>query len=311
MNIVYFGSSEFSKEVLEGILDKGIEPSLVVTAPDKPQGRGLKILPTPLKEFSKKLSLNVISAPSLRNSEFIERLKRLSCDLFLVVSYGNFIPKELLSVPKVMPLALHPSLLPKYRGAAPIQWVLINGEKETGVTVFKVTEKLDAGPVLSRKKIFIEESDDFISLSCKLINLSSRCIVEAIKSIEKKSFTLAYQDDNFASYAPKLQKEDGKIDWNKPAKDIKNLIKGLRLWPGAYTFYKRKMVKILEAEAVLKDERAFPSEIINLDKEGIFVATGEGILKIKELKPEGKKEMSAVSFICGHKPKIGERFGVC
>ena len=308
MKIVYFGSSQFSSKVLEGIVREGIKPVLVVTVPDKAQGRGLKVLPNPVKELSLRLHLEVESISNLNDSDFLGRLKALSCDLFLVVSYGRILSASLLSIPNKFPLALHPSLLPRYRGPAPIQWVLIKGEKETGISIFKVTPKVDSGPIILQKRISIENKDDYFSLSEKLANLSIPAVCEAIEQIESNTYKLIPQDESKVSYAPKLKKEDGRINWNSSAVTINNLIKGLKDWPGTYTFYRGIRVKILEAEPNSTETNSPPGFIVDLDKEGIYVATLEGVLKIKKLKPEGKKEMSTNSFICGYRPKIGEQF---
>ncbi|HDN85979.1 MAG: methionyl-tRNA formyltransferase [Candidatus Omnitrophota bacterium] len=308
MKIVYFGSSQFSSKVLEGIVREGIKPVLVVTVPDKPQGRGLKVLPNPVKELSLRLHLEVESISNLNNSDFLGRLKALSCDLFLVVSYGRILSASLLSIPNKLPLALHPSLLPRYRGPAPIQWVLIKGEKETGISIFKVTPKVDSGPIILQKRMSIENKDDYFSLSEKLANLSIPAVCEAIEQIESNTYKLIPQDESKVSYAPKLKKEDGRINWSSSAVTINNLIKGLKGWPGTYTFYRGIRVKILEAEPNSTETNSSPGFIVDLDKEGIYVATLEGVLKIKKLKPEGKKEMSTNSFICGYRPKVGEQF---
>ncbi len=309
MRIIYFGSSQFSKDLLEGILKEGLKPVFIVTTPDKPKGRGLKVLPNPVKEFALKSSLDIIDFSNLKSKECFNHLSALSPDLFLVVSYGKMIPQSLLSIPKIMPLAVHPSLLPKYRGAAPIQYVLLNGEKETGVTIFKITEEVDAGPMLFWKSIPIEENDDFFSLTAKLVTLSSECTFTAIENIKKGNLRLIFQDNASFSYASKLEKEQGRIDWTRSAKEIRDLIRAVKLWPGAYTFYKGKMVKILEAEVADEEVEGAPSVIVRLDKEAISVAAGRHVLKIKSLKPQGKKEMSATAFICGYRPKIGEKFG--
>ncbi len=308
MKIVYFGSSHFSSRVLEGIVREGIRPVLVVTVPDKPQGRGLRVLPNPVKELSSKLRLKVESASKLDDIDFLGRLRALSCDLFLVVSYGRILPPSLLSIPNRFPLALHPSLLPRYRGPAPIQWVLIKGEKETGVSIFKVTARVDSGPIILQKRVDIKDEDDYFSLSDKLISLSIPAVCEAIERINSATYELIPQDEAEVSYAPKLRKKDGRVNWNSSAVTINNSIRGLKDWPGVYTFYRGLRLKILEAEPNLRDTNYPPGSIVDLDKEGIYVATLEGLLKIKKLKPEGKKEMSTNSFICGYRPKVGERF---
>lgn len=307
MRLIYFGSSHFSKEVLEGLTKKNILPLAVVTTPDKPRGRGLKVTPTPVKEFAQSKSIPVFTPLSLKDKELISRLKELDADFFLVVSYGKIITEELIALPK-LPLGLHPSLLPRYRGPAPIQWVLLKGEKETGVTVFRITEKVDGGPILLQKKIVIDEEDDFISLSKKLIGLSVEVMVEVVEMVKTGNYAFFPQDEKIASYAPKLKKEDGRINWQLEAEKIKNLVRATKSWPSAYTFYRKKLIKVTEVEVVNKETKASPSRIVSLDNKGIDVATKKFILRIKRLKPQSRKEMDARSFICGYRVKVGDKF---
>lgn len=308
MNIVYCGSSEFSKEVLEGILNKNITPVLVITTPDKPQGRGYKLSPTPVKSYSQKCSLPCISPESLDDPNFIKELKNTVPDIILVVSFGKILPRSMLTVSKIMPLGVHPSLLPRYRGAAPIQRVFLNGEKETGISIFKIIEKVDAGPLLLQEKVPIENHDDIFTLSRKLVEVGVECFVNALALIEANRYRLRLQNDEQSTYASKLTKAEGRIRWEKTAEEIMNVIRATKVWPSAYTFYNQQRIQIIEAEVVDEDISAVPSTIVKIDPYAFYVATARGLFKVTKVKPEGKKEMTAQGFMCGHKLKIGDSF---
>jgi methionyl-tRNA formyltransferase len=307
MTFIYFGSSKFSCLVLENLIERNIYPSLIVTQTDKPQKRGWKILPTPLGEFSQKNNLPIIK-PLKLDEKIREELEQKKVDFFIVTDYGKIIPKNYLDLPKKMPLGLHPSLLPLYRGPAPINWVIINGEKETGVTVFRINEEVDKGDIVLQEKVSIQKDDNVISLRNKLAKEGAKILIEAMEKIEKNDYQLIPQDDKRSSFAPKLKKDDGRINWNKEATQIRNLIRGVMDWPSGYTYYKDKLIKIIEAEAIEETTCMEPSFIVKIDKEGIYVSTKKGLLKIRRLKPEGKKEMDAFSFVCGYRVKEGERF---
>ncbi|MCM8773980.1 MAG: methionyl-tRNA formyltransferase [Candidatus Omnitrophica bacterium] len=308
MRIVYFGSSEFSKIVLERLYNSGRVPILVVSVPDKYAGRHLKLTPTPVKVFSKSCSLEVITPQNLDESNFINLLKGMNIDLFVVVGFGKIIPPSLLIIPKIMPIALHPSLLPLYRGASPINWAIIKGERKTGVTVFKVNETIDSGDIILQEEVFIDDNDDSLTLSGKLANIGSNLLLRSISAIEENRFSLKLQDESKATFAPKLKKTNGRIYWDKDANSIRNLVRGIKDWPQAYTYYKGKMLKILEVEAENEYFSAQPSTVVKVEKNGIYVATGRGIIKIVRLKPEGKREMLSGDFICGYRIKVGEKF---
>jgi len=308
MRVVFFGTSEFAKVVLQEIMKEKIVPLLVVTQPQRPKGRGWKLSSCEVKEFAEKNSLNCIAPEKLGEKHLIEKLEGVSAEFFLVVSYGKLIPGQILSLPKIMPLGLHPSLLPRYRGPAPIRWTLLKGERETGVTLFKLETKFDCGPIIWQKKIPIEERDDYFTLSSKLARLGAQCIVEGIERIRSKNYSLSFQDEKLASFAPKFKKEDGRINWEKSAFEIRNLVRAFKGWPFAYTFYKGKLIRILEVEVEEGNTSYEPSYVVRINKKGIYLSCGDGIVRIVRLKPEGKKEMDAYSFVCGYKIKVGEKF---
>lgn len=308
MRFIYFGSSHFSLIVLKKLYKEGFIPELVVTQPDRHKGRGLKVLPTEISRFAEENKLIQIKPLSLNNRDIQEQLILNKPDFLCLADYGKILPGELLAIPKFFSIGVHPSLLPNYRGAAPINWALINGEKETGVTVFKINEHIDAGDIILQKKITIAESDDILSLTDKLARLGACLLIEAIQKIELVDFRLIPQNACGLSFAPRLKKEEGKIIWQASAQHIKNLIRGTLGWPSAYAFYQGKILKIIQADTVHEDSNSEPGTIAKIDKEGMYIATGKGILKITKVKPEGKKEMDAYAFSLGHRVKIGDRF---
>jgi len=308
MKFIYFGSSQFSEVVLERLCHKGYEPKLIVSKPDKPKGRGLKLSPTEVSQFAIDKKIRFIKPVSLKGEEIKEILSREKADFFIVADYGEIIPRQLLLLPTVFALCVHPSLLPRYRGAAPIEETLIKGDTKTGVTIFKINERVDAGDIILQKTLTLSYEDDFFSLSKRLAEEGGLLLIEAIKKIECKEYSLSPQDEKLATLTFKLSKEDGKISWANSGKDIRNLIRATLGWPSAYTFYQGSMIKILAADLIDSEMVYSPGTIVSVGKEGICVATGKGILKIKRVKPQGKSEMDAWSFVCGSRLKSNEFF---
>ncbi|MDD4183773.1 MAG: methionyl-tRNA formyltransferase, partial [Candidatus Omnitrophica bacterium] len=236
------------------------------------------------------------------------KLLSLSPDLFIIADYGKILPVSLLTIPKIASIGVHPSLLPAYRGPAPINWAILHGDKETGVTIFKMDEGLDTGDIILQKTIAISDNDNAGGLHDKLAYEGAKLLIESLNMIKKGNYKTISQDEAFSSFASKLQKEDGRIKWQEAATDIRNKIRAMSGWPSAYTFYKGKIIKITEAEVSPATGAAEASTIETIKKDGIYVSTGNGILKIKRLKPEGKREMDAYSFVLGHGLKIGDKF---
>ena len=309
MKFVYFGSSRFSQTTLEELCSRGYIPALIVSKPDKPKGRGLKLLPTEVSQFAEDKKIHLIKPISLKDNEIKDILVREKADFFIVADYGEIIPEDFLAIPKIFSLCVHPSLLPRYRGAAPIEKTLLNDEKKSGVTIFKINRKVDAGDIILQKTLTVNYEDDFFSLSQRLAKEGALLLIEAINKIKAKDYLLIPQDENLATLTSKLKKEDGRISWNKKARDIRNLIRATIGWPSAYTYYQGVMIKILGADTVDKEKTLAPGTIVDMNKGGIYVAAGKGILKINKLKPQGKGEMDAWSFVCGHQVKTGEVFG--
>jgi len=304
MNIVFFGSAQFAAPSLKALITGGHKISCIVTQPDRQKGRGLHLESTAVKNTSLEAGIRIYQPENINTSESIEFLKSLNPDLFVVISYGQILSQEILDIPKLFAINAHASLLPKYRGAAPINWAIICGEKITGVTIIRMTEKMDAGPIITQEAIDIQEDDTAIILEDKLSKAAAGLLIKTVISIKNNSYKFTPQDESKISFAPKLKKEDGLINWNKPASEICNLIRGVINWPGAFTYYNGKLLKIYKAK-ISSQVREFassnPGEILEASKEGIVVFTGKGNIIIEELQIEGKRRMRVKEFIAGHK----------
>ena len=303
--IIYFGSSEYASYILAHLKDSGFCPNIVVTQPPKPAGRGLKVKETPVALFAHSQKIKCFSFPSL-GEEAVQKIEEVSAQIIIVVAYGKIIPKAILDTAPLT-LAVHPSLLPKYRGAAPINWAIINGEKETGITIFKVNERMDAGDIIVQEKEPIYENDTFLSLNERLKEKGASLLVKVLKMSEKEPLPSIVQDEDKATFAPKIRKEDCRINWYLPAQRIKDLVRGLYPKPAAFCFYQNKVIKVMEAQAQGEDvfSKEEAGKIIELKKDSFSIATAKGALIVKRLKAEGKKEMSVKEYLCGHQIKIG------
>ncbi|MGA2775508.1 MAG: methionyl-tRNA formyltransferase [Candidatus Omnitrophota bacterium] len=310
MKIVFFGSSEFAVPSLRALIEAHHEIPYVITQADKKSGRGLHLSVTPVKDTARQLGLEVYQPGDIRAAEVESYLRNLSADLFVVIAYGRILPQDILDIPKFFSINVHASLLPKYRGAAPINWAIIRGEKTTGVTVIKMDSSMDTGAVISQKKALISDADTAQSLGEKLSKIGSELLIDTIKLIENNKFKLTPQIEPDATFASKMKKEDGLIDWGVSAKEIFNLIRGCFGWPGAFTYYKGKLLKIYKARIGSRVREwlspRVPGEVIDVSKEGIVVAAGTGNLVIQELQIEGKRLMKIEEFALGHKIKAGD-----
>jgi methionyl-tRNA formyltransferase len=296
MKIIFMGTPDFAVPSLKILLDSKHEIAAVVTAPDKQRGRGQNVSYTPVKEFALQNNIPVLQPEKLKNPEFIEQLKNFNPDLFAVVAF-RILPAEVFNIPVKGSFNLHGSLLPKYRGAAPIQWAIIMGEKETGVTTFKLEEKVDTGNIYLQEKIKIEDEDDLGRLHDKMSLVGALIVLRTVDMIDSGKYELQKQDDSLASPAPKIKKETGLIDWTKSAEEIHNLIRGLSPFPGAYFFHNEKQIKIYKTK-ISETENLKPAEIKQTKKE-LFIGTGNGTLEVIELQQEGKKRMSTEEFLRG------------
>lgn len=309
MNIIFFGSGRFAVKSLEMLANSKHNVNLVVTQPDKPKARHLKHLPTEVKIKAQELKLPFLQPDEPNSETVINTLKSFRPDLFVVISYGHILKEPLLNIPKFFSLNVHASLLPKYRGAAPINWAIINGESQTGISIIKMNARMDEGDILLQKKMDIQKDDTALILEEKLSLLASESSNEAINLVQGGKEQFMKQDDADVSFAPKLKKDDGLIDWNTDAVDIFNRIRGLVPWPTAWTFYKKKLLKIWKANVLSYDNIGIPGEILKITKNGFIVGCGKGALEIMELQLEGGRRISSNSFICGHKLAIGDKLG--
>lgn len=297
MNIIFMGTPDFSIPSLKINLESHHKVIAVVTQPDKERGRGQKVSFTSVKQFAIDNNIPVYQPEKLKgNDEFVEQMKSLQPDLFVVVAF-RILPKEVFEIPKFGSFNLHGSYLPKYRGAAPIQWALINGDEETGLTTFKLAEKVDTGNIYLQEKVKIYPEDNFETLHDRMSELGAKLVLETVNLIESGNYELNKQDDSLASPAPKITKETCLIDWNKPALEIHNLVRGLSPHPVAYFLHNNKVIKIYKS-GVVKDLNLKPGEI-HQTKTELFVGCGTDAIKILEIQQEGKKRMNTEEFLRG------------
>lgn len=308
LRIVFMGTPDFAVPSLQALID-GPETIIgVVCQPDRKKGRGRKLSPPPVKVKALEAGLPVFQPESVKTEVFLQQLKQLAPDLIIVVAYGKILPAALLELPPLGAINVHGSLLPKYRGAAPIQWAVINGEKESGVTIMQMDEGMDTGDILYPVSIPIEDHDTAGSLFNKLAELGGRALAEAVEKLKCNEITPIPQDNSQASHAPMLSKEQGHIDWSKPALELHNLIRGLDPWPSAYGFLEGKRFRFFSPLLVAKKATEQPGTICRADAEGLLIATGSDYLCIKEIQPEGKKRMTVQACLCGTPINIGDVF---
>ena len=300
MKIIFFGSDDFAAVHLEQLLAHGHEILAVVTGPDRQQGRGMKIIASPIKEIALKRGIVCLQPLSLKESSIVSELKSYQADIFVVVAYGRLLTREVLDIPRWLCINVHGSLLPKYRGAAPVNWAVLNGDKETGVTLQKMALALDAGDIIAQERIKIEENENAAQLRSRMSIKGAALLVSALQQNASGDFPLIPQDVSQVSWAPKLTKEMGLIDWKVSARSIIDQVRGLMPWPGAYTFYQGKMLKIVDVQLSSEIKGVHvPGQVINANKEGLHVACGEGVLLIRRVQPEAGKQMPASSFVAG------------
>jgi len=310
MKIVFMGTPKFALPSLEALLKSKHQIVGVVTQPDRPKGRGRKLSPTPVKELCLKTNLLVLTPQDLKADDFTEKLKSLNPDLAVVVAF-RILPEKVFTIPPKGTINLHPSLLPQYRGAAPINWAVIKGEIKTGVTTFFIQKKVDTGNMILQKEVEIEKDETFGELSERLAWIGADLLIETVDLIEKGEARTLPQEDSQATLAPKLTPQVGKIDWLKTAEQIKNLIRGLSPSPGAYTFFRGKLLKIFKAEIVDREDltQGWGEVVCADEKEGLVIMTKTKGLKLLLLQPEGKKRITAEEFLRGYRVEVGEKLG--
>jgi len=298
MNIIFFGTPDFAVPSLKILHESGHNVLAVVTAPDKERGRGRQVSFTPVKSFAVENGIEVLQPESLKDSVFIDQLRSYNADVFIIVAF-RILPAEVFTLPKSGSFNLHGSLLPKYRGAAPIQWALFNGDKETGVTTFFLKEKVDTGNIIASKFLLINEEDDFGTLHDKMSALGAELVFETTNLIDSGEVKTIEQNDSLASPAPKIKKEMCRIDWQISASEIHNKVRGLSPFPGAYFEHKEKSYKIYKTK--LSSQISLKVSEIKVDAEKLYFGTGNGTIEILEIQPEGRKRMTSAEFLRGYK----------
>ena len=322
MNIVFMGTPDFAVESLKALYEAGHNILAVVSQPDKPSGRGMKLMPTPTKEFALEKGIKVYQPEKVRkNNEFIEELKALNPDVMVVVAYGKILPVEVLEIPKYGSINVHGSLLPKYRGAAPIQWSIINGDEETGVTTMYMDKGMDTGDMILKEVIKIEENDTYGSLYEKLKILGGSLIVKTLKELEEGNLKSEKQPDDF-SMAPMIFKEDCKIDWTKSAKEIRNLVRGVNPMPGAWTCMEEKIYKIWDCEVLSRNDikeyvqnaefdidiQEVGSVVESNSKKGLIIKASKDFVSIKTIQAPNSKKMNILDYLRGNNIEVGSKF---
>lgn len=309
MKIVYMGTPDFAVAPLEALIRAGHQVTAVVTQPDKQRGRGKEVQMTPVKECALKHNIPVFQPIKIKEKEAVDRLREYPADIFVIAAFGQLLSEEILAMPPFGCVNIHASLLPSYRGAAPIQWAILNGEKETGVTIMQMEKGLDTGDMLLKKAIPIDPKETGESLHDKLMEVGAELIVEALPLIESGKIIPEKQEDSKSSYASRLNKEMGHIDWNKNAEELERLVRGLNSWPSAYTSYRGKTLKIWEADVSGEQSGKLPGEITQVGKDFVDVACGRDTLRIYSLQLEGKKRMAVKDFLLGYEIKQGMMLG--
>jgi methionyl-tRNA formyltransferase len=309
LRIVFMGTPALARVTLEALLhESAFQLLAVVTQPDRPKGRDLRPQPSPVKECAVLAALPVLQPVKARDENFISELRPMQPDLVAVAAYGQILPKSILELPRFGCLNVHTSLLPRYRGAAPIQWAILNGDNETGVTIMKMDAGLDTGDILTQRVTPIEPTDNAQTLHDRLARLGAELLVTTITDLIAGKIQPRPQPAEGVSHAPKIRKEDGEVDWNLPAKAIWNRVRAFTPWPGAFTYLhaqpKALLLKIWEAEVV--PERGPPGGILHADKYGLLIGCGQDALRIVTLQREGGRRMTAAEFLAGHRLKAGD-----
>ena len=305
MKIIFMGTPDFSVGTFEALIEAGHEIVLAVTQPDKPKGRGEKVQYPPVKEAALKRQIPVFQPKRVRAPECIEELRKYDADIMVVIAFGQILPKEILEMTPYGCVNVHASLLPKYRGAAPIQWAVINGERVSGVTTMQMDEGLDTGDMLMKTEIVLDEKETGGSLHDKLARAGAELCVQTLEALKDGTVVREPQGESTTEYARMLDKGMGRIDWSKDAKSIECLIRGLNPWPSAYTEWNGRTMKIWEADVADIDEGREPGTVIRVERDGFCVQTGRGSLKVRSLQIPGKKRMDAGAFLRGYQVDAG------
>ncbi len=301
------GTPEFAQPPLSALIESKEEVVAVVTQPDRPRGRGRKVSPPPVKVLAEKLGLPVWQPENIRDPDLVSRITDLKPDLFVVVAYGRILPPFLLDLPRIGPINIHASLLPAYRGPAPINWAIINGETQTGVTTIFMEEGVDTGPILMRRAVPIEETDTAGSLHDRLSKIGSELLIETIEGLKTGTVSPKPQPETGISHAPLLTKSHGVLDWNRPAMELARLVRGLDPWPGAQTTLLGRRLKLFGGRA--GNVRGRPGQVMGLENGWLHIAAGQGSLMVAELQLAGQKRLKAVDFWHGQRLSTGSVLG--
>ncbi len=308
LRVVFMGTPDFAVPVLQALLNGPDDVVAVVCQPDKPKGRGKKLSPPPVKVLAIKHQLPVLQPKSVRTDEFLDEIASFAPDLIIVAAYGKILPLKLLSFPEYGTINVHGSLLPKYRGAAPIQWAVINGELKTGVTIMQMNEGMDTGDILLPVELVIERDDTAGTVFEKMADLGGITLLKVLDLLKQDRLKPQKQDDSSATEAPMLTKEQGHIDWSKSAGEIHCLIRGLDPWPSAYAFLNSKRYRFFSPDVIEQESTHPPGTLCRADKRGLLIATAKNYLLIREIQPEGKKRMSVQACLCGTSFETGDIF---
>ena len=310
MRIVFMGTPEFAVPSLEALLRSGDQVVGVVSQPDRPKGRGQQLVAPPVKLVAERAGIPILQPLKIRTPEFLQALSAWQPDLIAVAAYGRILHTPILQLPPMGCVNVHGSLLPKYRGAAPVQWAVINGETETGITTMLMDEGMDTGPMLLQEKLEIVSDDTAGTLAPRLAELGGRLLVDTIAQLKAGTLIPKKQDDGHATLAPLLKKEDGLIDWTMSATSLANRVRGLSPWPGAYTFLGEERWNIWKAVPITSGVADNPGTTVMVNKQSILVATGEGLLDIREIQTANSKRMSVAQFLAGHRITAGVQLGL-
>lgn len=306
MKVIFMGTPDFAVPVLEALI-KNHNVVAVVSQPDKPKGRGKKLQPTPVKALAEANNIPVYQPKRIKDDEFVDILEKIEADIYVVVAYGQLLSQRILDIPQYGCVNVHGSLLPKYRGAAPIQWSIINGEEKTGVTIMYMVKKCDAGDMILKKEIEIDSEDTYETLHDKMAPIGADALIEALDLIEKGEVKAEKQNEELSCYASMITRDMGIIDWSKTSKEIKNKIRGFNPVPAAYTKYGEDILKIFKADIVEGYENGEIGEILAVDKKrGFTVKTGDGAVMITEIQAKGGKRMNCADYMRGHEIEIGK-----
>ena len=308
MKVVFMGTPEFAVPTLQALIDHH-QVAAVVTQPDRQRGRGKKVQFSPVKEKAAEYKIPVLQPEKARDEEFIQELETIAPDVIVVVAYGQILPERILNLPKYGCINVHGSLLPKYRGAAPIQWAVLNGEEKTGITTMYMEKGLDTGDMIDKAEVVLDPKETAGSLHDKLMNLGADLLLETLDKLEKGTIVRTKQDDSQSCYAKMLSKEMGRMDFSRSAKELEQWIRGMNPWPSAYTTMNGKTLKIWDADVVSYEGSEEPGTVVKVTKDTIIVAAGEGALALKQIQLAGKKRMPVQAFLLGSSVETGIRLG--